>query len=35
MLLTPEKLYLELGRLIAEMPELASGPITSECNVGS
>jgi hypothetical protein len=30
MLLTPEKLYLELGRLIAEMPELASGPITSE-----
>jgi hypothetical protein len=30
MLLTPEKLYFELGQLIAEMPELASGPITSE-----
>ena len=30
MLLTPEKLYFELGRLIAEMPELASGPITPE-----
>ena len=28
MLLTPEKLYLELGRLIAETPELASGQIT-------
>jgi hypothetical protein len=30
MLLTPETLYFQLGRLIAEMPELASGPITSE-----
>ena len=30
MLLTPETLYLELGRLIAEMPDLASGPITPE-----
>src|SRR5712672_665772 len=30
MLPTPEKLYFELGRLIAEMPELASGPITFE-----
>ena len=30
MLLTPETLYFELGRLIAEMPELASGPITPE-----
>jgi|tagenome__1003787_1003787.scaffolds.fasta_scaffold20833182_1 hypothetical protein len=30
MLLRPEKLYFELGRLIAEMPELASGPITAE-----
>jgi hypothetical protein len=30
MLLTPEKLYFELGRLIAEMPELTSGPITRE-----
>ena len=26
----PERIYLELGRLIAEMPELASGPITPE-----
>jgi len=30
MLLTPERLYLEVGRLIAEMPELASGAITSK-----
>jgi hypothetical protein len=30
MLLAPEKLYFELGRLIAEMPELASDPITPE-----
>jgi len=30
MLLTPETLYFQLGRLIAEMPELASGLITSE-----
>jgi hypothetical protein len=28
MLLTPEKLYLDLGRLMAEMPELGSGPMT-------
>ena len=30
MLLKPETVYWELGRLIAEMPELASGPITPE-----
>jgi hypothetical protein len=30
MLVTPERLYFELGQLIAEMPELASGPITPE-----
>jgi hypothetical protein len=30
MLVTPERLYFELGRLIAEMPELVSGPITPE-----
>jgi hypothetical protein len=30
MSLTPETLYLELGRLIAQTPELASGPITPE-----
>ena len=30
MLLTPERLYLEVGRLIAEMPELGSGAITSK-----
>jgi hypothetical protein len=30
MLLTQEKLYFELDRLIAETPELASGPITPE-----
>jgi len=30
MLLPAEKLYFELGRLIAEMPGLASGPITPE-----
>jgi hypothetical protein len=29
-MLTPERLYLELGRLLAEMPELAEGPITPE-----
>ena len=28
--LTPERVYLDLGRLIAEMPELASGQITRE-----
>jgi hypothetical protein len=28
--LTPERLYFELGRLIAEMPELTSGPITPD-----
>ena len=30
MLLTPETFYLELGRLIADIPELASGPITAD-----
>jgi hypothetical protein len=30
MVLTPERIYLELGRLMAEMPELASGPITPD-----
>jgi hypothetical protein len=30
MLLAPEKLYFELGRLIAEMPDLTSGPVTPE-----
>jgi hypothetical protein len=30
MLLTPETLYLELGRLIADIPELASDPITAD-----
>src|SRR5262249_12074405 len=31
--LTPEALYLQLGRLIAEMPDLAAkGPVTAEMN---
>jgi hypothetical protein len=30
MLLTPEKLYFELGRLIGRMPELGSGPVKPE-----
>ena len=30
--LTPERLYLQLGSLVAEMPDLASGPITAETN---
>jgi hypothetical protein len=30
MALTPEKIYFELGRLMAEMPDLASAPITPE-----
>ena len=30
MLLTSEKLYLELGRLIAEMPDLEEGPLTPD-----
>jgi hypothetical protein len=30
MLQAPEKIYLELGRLIAEVPDLASGPITPD-----
>jgi hypothetical protein len=30
--LTPEALYLQLGRLVAEMPDLAHGPITPEMN---
>jgi hypothetical protein len=28
--MTPERLYFDLGRILAEMPELASGPITPE-----
>ena len=32
MSLTPEQQYLQLGSLIAEMPDLASGPITPELN---
>ena len=31
--LTPEQLYLQLGGLVAEMPDLASGPITPEMNL--
>ena len=30
MQLTPERLYLDLGRLIADMPELTSAPVTRE-----
>jgi hypothetical protein len=30
--LTPEALYLQLGSLVAEMPDLAHGPITPEMN---
>ena len=30
--LTPEELYLQLGSLVAEMPDLANGPITPEVN---
>jgi hypothetical protein len=30
MQLTPERLYFDLGRLIADMPELASAPMTRE-----
>ncbi len=32
MTLTPEALYLQLGQLIAEMPDLANGPITADVN---
>ena len=32
MALTPEALYLQLGNLVAEMPDLANGPITREVN---
>ena len=32
MSLTPEALYLQLGSLVAEMPDLAHGPITPEMN---
>ena len=32
MSMTPEELYFELGRLLAEMPDLATGPITPEIN---
>ena len=31
--LTPEQLYLQLGSSVAEMPDLASGPITPEMNL--
>ena len=30
--LTPEQLYLQLGSLVTEMPDLGSGPITREMN---
>jgi hypothetical protein len=30
--LTPEALYLQLGSLVAQMPDLANGPITPEMN---
>src|SRR5262245_32522114 len=30
MMIAPDRIYLDLGRLIADMPELASGPITLE-----
>lgn len=30
--LTPEALYLQLGSLVAEMPDLENGPITQEMN---
>jgi len=30
--LTPEELYLQLGKLVKEMPDLRSGPITPEMN---
>jgi hypothetical protein len=33
MSLSPEELYLQLGNLVAEMPELGSGPITAEVNM--
>jgi hypothetical protein len=29
---TPEAIYLQLGQLVAEMPDLATGPITREMN---
>jgi hypothetical protein len=29
---TPEAIYLQLGQLVAEMPDLATGPITPEMN---
>lgn len=32
MSLTPEVLYLQLGSLVAQMPDLANGPITPEVN---
>jgi hypothetical protein len=32
MSITPEQLYLQLGKLVAEMPDLATGPITPEVN---
>jgi hypothetical protein len=30
--LTPEQLYLQLGKLVREMPDLVHGPITPEMN---
>jgi hypothetical protein len=32
MSLSPEQLYLQLGSLVAEMPDLANGPITQDVN---
>jgi hypothetical protein len=32
MVLSPEAIYLQLGQLVAEMPDLATGPITREMN---
>lgn|SRR5262245_54677625 len=32
MALTPEAIYIQLGQLVSEMPDLATGPITPEMN---
>ena len=32
MTMSPEELYLQLGALVEEMPDLANGPITSDVN---
>jgi hypothetical protein len=32
MAITPEAIYLQLGQLVADMPDLATGPITREMN---